>query len=527
MGKRMSNDKDNNQDLDYLIDIDMDNIDINAGNEEPTVSPDELNELPEDQMPEDESSADDNYSDDDPDLNPDRIASGAGKRLNNRALYVVFALLGTFIFCFFWVMYDKSHTPDMFGGASEKKPDNASKLAAQITSNAPNGLIMPLEKEEPAPKPQSKPEPEKEAETQPPAMFQFPVASNINTPPTREMTEEQRRIRQLKMQMFEQALFSKTSVPVEGYANQSQAQNQRSSVMGTGGFSGNYQHDDVKSQLAETRARLARMQSSGGSQDANQVYQEKLAALRASSDDGSGGGVGGFSQTSSAAGVSNVSDDRWLLQNNRAAQGLNPLETPRTPYELKAGGVIPATMISGINSDLPGQIIAQTTQPVYNTSTGRHTVIPQGTRLVGMYDSSVAYGQKRVLVVWQRLIFPDGKTLDLGSMPGTDSAGYSGFNDKVNTHFWRTMGSALLMSAVIAGVELSQNDSNSSSDGDSQRASDALSEALGQSLGQALTQIIQKNLNVSPTLEIRPGYRFNVFVTKDIPFTQPYQSFDY
>jgi type IV secretion system protein TrbI len=153
-------------------------------------------------------------------------------------------------------------------------------------------------------------------------------------------------------------------------------------------------------------------------------------------------------------------------------------------------------------------------------------LIPQGSRLVGTYSSSVAYGQERVLVAWQRIVFPDGKALDLGSMPGADSAGYAGFNDQVNNHYLRIFGSALMMSLVTAGVSYSQANNQSSLDG-TQSLRGALSEAVGQQLGQATANMLNKNLSIAPTLEIRPGFRFNVVVTKDLTFSKPYRSFDY
>ena len=171
--------------------------------------------------------------------------------------------------------------------------------------------------------------------------------------------------------------------------------------------------------------------------------------------------------------------------------------------------------------------MAQVSQNVWDTATGRFLLIPQGTRLIGAYSSDVAYGQERVLMAWQRLIFPDGKTFDIRAMPGADSAGYAGFTDQINNHWFRTISSAILMSGVIAAVDLSQDDNNSSDSSDRQRAGDALSEALGQTLGQVLGQIISKNLNISPTLEIRPGYRFNVIAVKDMTLPSPYQAFNY
>jgi type IV secretion system protein VirB10 len=209
--------------------------------------------------------------------------------------------------------------------------------------------------------------------------------------------------------------------------------------------------------------------------------------------------------------------DRWRLDSS--------VEAPRTSYELRAGFVIPATLISGINSDLPGQIIAQVSQDVFDSATGRYRLIPQGTRLVGTYDAQVAYGQRRLLVAWQRLIFPDGKAMDIGSMPGADSAGYAGFNDKTNNHYLRIFGNALLMSGVIAGINSSQTNPDNDPFGTSTNT--LITQALAQQMGRVATEMIQKNLNISPTLEIRPGYRFNVMAVKDLTFQKPYQPFDY
>lgn len=217
-------------------------------------------------------------------------------------------------------------------------------------------------------------------------------------------------------------------------------------------------------------------------------------------------------------GAGSEGGDRWKLDSQP--------EAPRSPFELRAGFVVPATLISGINSELPGQIMAQVSQNVYDTPTGKHLLIPQGSRLVGMYSSDVAYGQSRVLIAWQRIVFPDGKAMDIGSMPGGDSAGYAGFKDKVNNHYFRVFASAFLMSGVTAGIAMSQDDGSNSVNG-RPTASSAMSEALGQQLGQVTAQMIAKNLNIAPTLEIRPGYRFNVIVTKDMTFSKPYRSFDY
>ena len=170
--------------------------------------------------------------------------------------------------------------------------------------------------------------------------------------------------------------------------------------------------------------------------------------------------------------------------------------------------------------------MAQTSQDVFDTATGKHKLFPQGSRLVGTYSSEVAYGQARVLVAWQRIVFPDGKAIDIGAMPGADGAGFAGFKDQVDNHYVRIFGSALLMSAITAGVAYSQQNQNTGSVY-APNAQSTLSSALGQQLGQATVQMITKNMNIAPTLEIRPGYRFNILVTKDLTLSKPYEAFDY
>jgi len=190
---------------------------------------------------------------------------------------------------------------------------------------------------------------------------------------------------------------------------------------------------------------------------------------------------------------------------------------PRSPYEVKAGAIIPAVMIGGINSDLPGQVIAQVRENVYDTKSGQFLLIPQGSRLVGLYDAHVAYGQKRILLAWSRIIYPDGSSFDLKGMPGADKGGYAGFFDEVDNHYMKIFGSAVLMSFISAGVQLSQpNNGSSSGSNNTPSVSQTVGAALGQQIGQTAMTITQKNLNIQPTLEVRPGYQFNVMVTADM-----------
>lgn len=193
-------------------------------------------------------------------------------------------------------------------------------------------------------------------------------------------------------------------------------------------------------------------------------------------------------------------------------------------FELKTGAVIPGVMVTGINSDLPGNIIAQVSQNVFDSATGKHLLLPQGAKLFGVYDSRVIYGQERVLVAWNRVVFPDGSSITLGAMPGSDMAGNAGYTDEVNNHYFRIFGSAVLISLMSGGMAYTMDSlDNSNSESDKPTLQNEMGSALAAQLGQATLQLLQKNLNIKPTLEIRPGYQFNVIVTKDLVFERPYR----
>lgn len=195
---------------------------------------------------------------------------------------------------------------------------------------------------------------------------------------------------------------------------------------------------------------------------------------------------------------------------------------PVSPYEVKAGTIIPGVMLTGINSDLPGQITAQVRENVFDTETGQHLLVPQGTRLVGLYDHRLVYGQGRVLITWKRLIFPNAASLSLrDGMPGADALGAAGFADEVNNHYLRIFGNALLLSVVSAGIQLSQIP-QFGQDFQGPTAGNVLGAAVGQQLGTTATEMIRRGMTIAPTLEIRPGYLFNIMVTQDIVFPGPY-----
>ncbi len=194
------------------------------------------------------------------------------------------------------------------------------------------------------------------------------------------------------------------------------------------------------------------------------------------------------------------------------------LEPAGSPYTMMAGTIIPGVLISGINSDLPGQILGQVSENIFDTKLGRHLLVPQGTKVIGQYDSRVVYGQDRVLVVWTRLGFPNGTALSLDGMPGMDMSGYAGLKDKVNHHFLRLLTGVVLGSMLGAGAQIAQGDTGTLDPSFSQLAL----QGAAQNINQAGQRITEKNLDIQPTIEIRPGHRFSVFVTKDVVL-KPYR----
>jgi type IV secretory pathway VirB10-like protein len=189
------------------------------------------------------------------------------------------------------------------------------------------------------------------------------------------------------------------------------------------------------------------------------------------------------------------------------------LRNPSSPFLVMAGTAIPAVMVGGINSDMPGMVVGQVSRNVYDTATGRYLLIPQGARLIGTYDNMVSSGQTRVAVIWNRIIFPDAESIDLGSMEGADQGGYAGFHDRVDTHFWSKIGNALLISIAGAGVQLSQGTGQTTNGYNSQQIAAA---ALGQQFGELGEEYARAGLAIPNTLKIRPGYRFVVMVNKDM-----------
>jgi type IV secretion system protein VirB10 len=185
------------------------------------------------------------------------------------------------------------------------------------------------------------------------------------------------------------------------------------------------------------------------------------------------------------------------------------LERPLSPYQLMAGTIIAASLISGLNSDLPGFVIAQVTEHVYDSVSGRTLLIPQGSRLLGRYDNVTAFGQQRALVVWQRLILPDGSSVLIDNLPATDTSGYAGLADSIDLHTFQLLKGVALATLLGVGSELALG----SSDNSLVRALQAATQTSGNRVGQRL---VERHLDLGPTLTVRPGWPLRVIVHKDL-----------
>lgn len=226
-------------------------------------------------------------------------------------------------------------------------------------------------------------------------------------------------------------------------------------------------------------------------------------------------------QTADPTAVQNRQDQKQAFTasaGDTATRNLAGLQLPVSPYQVMAGTVIPAALVTGINSDLPGQVIANVTEAVNDTATGRFLLIPQGSRLIGRYDSQVSFGQRRVLLVWTRLILPDTSSISLDRLPGIDPAGHAGLEDGVDWHWDRILAGAALSTLLGLGAELAAPNNSSSNGG----VTVAIRQSAQDTVNQVGQEITKRNMSIQPTLTIRPGFPMRVMVNKDL-ILRPYQ----
>ena len=454
-----------------------------------------------------------------PDSSPDVVARSAGvRRVNNLPIVIFGAIMLIFMLLMMIVAMDRAAERGQYDSDANSDIQSSNSFASLIAKDYIGGIIEPkaqsVTSDSAAKSPIQGIIIERPSDLDRPPL---PPSLNAVTDPSHHTDIEH--IRMLKRQQLEEAIKAKTNVNV--IAPRSTGSSPDLTNAGAPRT-----REEMLAKLASVRQQI----DANLREDPTAAYHARLAQLQGRGlgagrgdefmDDGAprlldndvGRQAQDYSRFDSAKG-----DARWNLDSE--------VKKPPTPYVLQTGFVIPATLISGINSSLPGQIMAQVSQHIYDSPIGKWRLIPQGSRLVGTYSSEVEFGQARVLVAWQRIIFPDGKTMDIGAMPGADGVGYAGFRDQVNNHYMRIFGSALIMSAIVAGSTYSQRDSGGAFG--RQNAGSIMSQSLGQQLGLVTANLIRKNLNIAPTLEIRPGYRFNIIVTKDMKFSKPYHSFDY
>ncbi|PTC34705.1 Conjugative transfer protein TrbI [Pseudomonas paraeruginosa] len=225
-------------------------------------------------------------------------------------------------------------------------------------------------------------------------------------------------------------------------------------------------------------------------------------------------------QPSDPTTVQNRQDQKeaFLKGGSKETRNSGNLQMPASPYQVMAGTVIAAALVTGIKSDLPGDVIATVTEPVYDTATGRFLLIPQGSRILGKYNSQVSFGQSRVQMVWNRIILPDTSSLTLDNLVGTDPAGYAGLEDEVDQHWGRIFAGAALTTLLGIGAELAAPENRQNGNRIVIAGRDGLQDSVNQ-VGQEMTR---RNMNIQPTLTARPGLPVRIIVARDLQ-VRPYQ----
>jgi type IV secretion system protein TrbI len=423
-------------------------------------------------------------------------------RLSKRAgivalaiVFVVVALIGYGVYTRGQKQFQVGFQPDETRGITAAT--DAGKIVAAQVPNRPT-LASPISANEGL---VVEPEQLSASKSQPSPQIYYAPAANAapaNVPQYREPTLEEKRL-------------------IAAYEREQEAIN--SSTVGRDGFNGAGQSAPARSALPTPAGDVAQM--------TNLLQAMQGPAGQARSSSGLPKlSIGTGENSADSYDSQNLQDrkEAFLTAARKAEKG-NYLESTRTApisrFELKAGWDIPAVLEQALNSDLPGEIKALVRENVYDTATGRHLLIPQGSRLVGSYDSRVSYGQNGLQVAWSRIIYPDASSINLEGMSGQDAKGYSGLRYDVDNHYKRLLGFGLMTSLFSASFQLSQSRRGGLLGYPS--ATEITGSAVGRELSQLGADVTRRNLNIQPTIKVPIGYRFNVRVNRDILFDGPYR----
>ncbi|HAV1358756.1 TPA: hypothetical protein JG824_004553 [Vibrio parahaemolyticus] len=327
----------------------------------------------------------------------------------------------------------------------------------------------------------------------PKAVVPTPIPTGNATPSvptvTPEMAAQQKqRIAQLeaKQKLLNEAIYSGMNVRIDEASSSEQSDSD--------------ELRDAEQRLAQAKAALSNPNQAPYEQSNSTAEELNASAL-------------------DTTGASQASKEAFLAKANQAGYLNARRELPASEYELTVGTLIPATLISAMNSDIPGNVIAQVSQNVYDSATGAAILIPQGTQLYGTYDARVAYGQRRLPVTWSRVNFPDGSKLNIGNMASMDVTGMNGLTGDINNHYWRLFGQATLLGGIsgISQAAVSDGDDDSRSTGES------VADGVTQQYAETGNMLIRKNMNIQPTIEIDNAEQFYIMVSQDV-ILPPYSS---
>ena len=280
-----------------------------------------------------------------------------------------------------------------------------------------------------------------------------------------------------------------------------------------------FANDPVASYLIQRMEEDSQLDEQERAENPYDDYFEAMQAHSGQPQPNSGAGA-----SVAAAGGGQSFNERVAEESRQRSYVQAQIVPQLSPFELKAGSVIPAMLITGMNSDLPGDLIAQVTRDVYDSQQQRFLIVPKGTRLLGRYNSDVAFGQDRALVAWTRMIYPDGRSIELPGFNGTDNQGMTGLRDGVNRHLIGAFASAGAIAVLGAGVQLAAQGGDDDELGASNTPDpqEVMATQIALEISRVATDLLERNLDRQPTITVRPGFRFSVFVNKDLALPQPY-----